>query len=322
MSGLALDDGAGAAGEGELELFRGGDDAEFFLAGEVRGGLDFWEHGTGGEVAGGDVVVDFARREEAESDLVGTAEVDVGVRDGGDGNENVGLDKLGELLGGKIFVDDSVDTLQNLEDFGAGDGDAATADSNDDSSRIDESGDFFTFDDIERLRGRDDTAITATSVFFHFPTFELGEFDGFFCSIELTDRFRWVFEGGVGFIDDDLSDDADDFFMAMFPSEGVADGLRKPIADLALAHGDCGFERHGWGGRRSGRLFVNENVADLRAVAVGDDNFVFVRKARDCAADLFGDGFLGFGSHFPVFLESVAAKSDNYARFLHIKSIR
>lgn len=322
MSGLALDDGAGAAGEGELELFRGGDDAEFFLAGEVRGGLDFWEHGTGGEVAGGDVVVDFARREEAESDLVGTAEVDVGVRDGGDGNENVGLDKLGELLGGKIFVDDSVDTLQNLEDFGAGDGDAATADSNDDSSRIDESGDFFTFDDIERLRGRDDTAITATSVFFHFPTFELGEFDGFFCSIELTDRFRGVFEGGVGFIDDDLSDDADDFFMAMFPSEGVADGLRKPIADLALAHGDCGFERHGWGGRRSGRLFVNENVADLRAVAVGDDNFVFVRKARDCAADLFGDGFLSFGSHFPVFLESVAAKSDNYARFLHIKSIR
>lgn len=73
-----------------------------------------------------------------------------------------------------------------------------------------------------------------------------------------------MFEGGVGFIDDDLSDDADDFFMAMFPSEGVADGLRKPIADFTLAHGDCGFERHGWGSRRSGRLFVNENVADLR----------------------------------------------------------
>jgi len=303
-------------------LFRGGDDAEFFLAGEVRGGLDFWKHGASGEVAGGDVVVDLAGREEAESDLVGTAEVDVGVRDGGDGNENVGLDKLGELLGGKIFVDDSVDALQNLEDFGAGDGNAATADSNDDSPRIDESGDFFALDDIEGLWRRDDATITATSVFFHFPAFELGEFDGFFCGVELADRFRRVFEGGVGFIDDDLSDDADDFFMAMFPSKGVTDGLGEPVADLALTHSDCGFERHGWGGRRSGRLFVNEDVADLRTVAVGDDNFVFVRKARDCAADLFGDGFLGFGSYFPTFLESIAAESNNYARFLHIKSIR
>lgn len=273
---LALDNRAGAAGEGEFKLLGRGDDAEFFLAGEGSGGLDFWEHRARGEVAGGDVIINLARGEEAESDLVGATEIKIGVRDGSDGNKNISFDKLGELLGGEVFVDNGVDTFEDFEDFRADDRNTAAANGDDDGAGIDEGGDFAAFDDVERLWRRYDATITATSIFAHFPTSQLGEFDGFFRGVELTNGFRWVFEGGVRFIDNDLSDDADDFLSFMFPGEGVADGLGEPVADLTLTHGDGSFERHSGSGFGGGRFFVNEDIADLGTVAVGDDDFVFV----------------------------------------------
>ena len=61
---------------------------------------------------------------------------------------------------------------------------------------------------------------------------------------------------------------------------------------------------------------MDEDVADLGAVTVSDDNFVFVSEAGNDVADLTGDLFLGRSSDFAVFLESIATEGKNDT-FLH-----
>ena len=63
---------------------------------------------------------------------------------------------------------------------------------------------------------------------------------------------------------------------------------------------------------------MDENVADLRAVAVGDDDFVFAGEFGDKFTDFFSDGFLSLGRDFAVFLEGVAAEGDDDTFFNHI----
>ena len=46
--------------------------------------------------------------------MFGRAEVEIGVVDGGDGEEEVGLDELGELFRGEVFVDDSIDAFDEF----------------------------------------------------------------------------------------------------------------------------------------------------------------------------------------------------------------
>ena len=128
-------------------------------------------------------------------------------------------------------------------------------------------------------------------------------------------------EGGILAVDHDLSDDADDLFVAFFFGEGIADGLGEPIADLALAHGDSGFKRHGGRSGGGGGFFVNQNVADLGTVAVGDDDFVVAGKLGDDGANLAGDGFLGFSGDFAVTLQGVATECDHDTGFTHGVSI-
>lgn len=70
-----------------------------------------------------------------------------------------------------------------------------------------------------------------------------------------------------------MGNDGDDFFVFADFGKGIIDGLGEPIADLTLTHGDCGFERHGGSFFGSGGFFVNEDVADLRTVAVSNDDF-------------------------------------------------
>ena len=92
----------------------------------------------------------------------------------------------------------------------------------------------------------------------------------------MPDGFGGVFEGGVGSIDDNLGDNGDDFFAFAKFDKSIIDSLSEPIANLTLTHGDCGFEGHGGSLLGGGLLFMNQNIADLRTVAVGDDDFVFV----------------------------------------------
>ena len=75
--------------------------------------------------------------------------------------------------------------------------------------------------------------------------------------VELTDRFRRVFESGVGTADYDLGNNGGDFLRTTTFDEGIVDGLGEPVADLALAHGNGGLERHGRRGVAGGGFFVN-----------------------------------------------------------------
>lgn len=93
----------------------------------------------------------------------------------------------------------------------------------------------------------------------------------------MTDRFGGVFEGRVAWVDNNLRDNSDDFFAFALFCEGVVDSLSEPVSDLTLTHGDSGFERHGRGLVGGSFFFVEKDVADLRAVAMGDDDVVFLR---------------------------------------------
>lgn len=86
------------------------------------------------------------------------------------------------------------------------------------------------------------------------------------------------------------------------------DSLSKPVTDLALTHGNGGFEGHGGSFIGGGVFFVKHDVADLRAITVSDDNFVFIGKGCHDSANDIGDFFLSFGGDFAVFLKGIATK--------------
>ena len=99
-----------------------------------------------------------------------------------------------------------------------------------------------------------------------------------------------------------MGDDNGDFGAFVLSSESVGDGLGEPVADLALTHGDCRLERHGGNLSSGGGFFVNQNIANLRPIAMCDDNFVSVGEASDEVADFLGNFFLSVGGVFAVFL--------------------
>ena len=105
---------------------------------------------------------------------------------------------------------------------------------------------------------------------------DFGESFGLFFVIELADGFGGVTKSGIVYVDNNLRNNGGDFTVLVFLSEGVMDGLSEPIADLSLTHCDGSFERHSGGFVGRGLFFVNEDVTDLRAITVSDDNFVFV----------------------------------------------
>ncbi len=80
---------------------------------------------------------------------------------------------------------------------------------------------------------------------------------GGFGVVELADRFGRVFEGGIGTADYDLGNNGSDFLRTTALDKGIIDSLGEPVADLALAHGDGGLERHGGRGGAGSGFFVN-----------------------------------------------------------------
>ena len=316
-----MDNGAGAALEGELKIVRRGNDAEAALLSELGDSLDFGEHGAGSKVTGSDVGGGFGGSEQTERDLVGLTVIKVSVGNGGDGDENIGFDKVGKLGGGEIFINHGVNAFKDFEDFSADDGDTAATDGDYDGARLNEGDDFAALNDVNGFRRRDDAAITPAGVFVHFPAARLGELDGFGGGIELADGFRGMAEGGIFAVHNYLGDHADNLLATFFLGEGVVDGLGEPIADLALTHGDGGFQRHGGRGGGGGGFFVDEDVADLGTVTVGDDDFVFIGKLSNHGANLASDGFLGVGGDFAVALEGIATQGDDDTGFTHRLSI-
>lgn len=147
-----MNNGAGAALEGEFKVIGRGDDTEAALLGELGDGLDFGKHGAGGKMTSSDVSGGFSGGEQTERDLVGLTVIEVGVGDGGDGDKNIGFDKVGKLGGGEIFVNHRVNAFQDFEDFSADDGDTTATDSNYDGAGLNEGDDFAALNNVNRLR--------------------------------------------------------------------------------------------------------------------------------------------------------------------------
>ena len=82
------------------------------LTGKGGSGLDFGKHGASFEISCLDVFGEVFDGNSMNSFRFGSAEVDVGIRYGSDGDEDVGFDFFGKAFGGEIFVDDGIDALQ------------------------------------------------------------------------------------------------------------------------------------------------------------------------------------------------------------------
>ena len=88
-----------------------------------------------------------------------------------------------------------------------------------------------------------------------------------------------MLEGGVSLVDEHLRHNGRDVLVHTAGGELVADGVLQMIADIALAHRAALGEGHvgldGLGLSGGGHAEVDH--ADLRAVAVGDDDLVALR---------------------------------------------
>ena len=78
--------------------------------GKFSSGFDFWKHGAGFEIAFFNIFSNLFSCSFINRLGVWLPKIDIGVRNGCDGNKDVGFDFFGESFGGKIFVDNSIDT--------------------------------------------------------------------------------------------------------------------------------------------------------------------------------------------------------------------
>ena len=84
------------------------------FASEGGGGLDFGKHGAGFEIACFDVLSEVFDFDTMDRFGLGSAEIDVGIRDGSNRDEDVGFDFFGETFGGEIFIDDGIDAFETF----------------------------------------------------------------------------------------------------------------------------------------------------------------------------------------------------------------
>lgn len=114
-----------------------GDNAGFACFGEFDGGFDLGEHGTSFEIA-----VFFEGFELCGGNLIdgllgGKAIIQVDIGNGSDGDKNIGMGEFGELFGGEIFIDNSINTFKAFENFGPDDWDAPTTSGDNDGAIFD-----------------------------------------------------------------------------------------------------------------------------------------------------------------------------------------
>ena len=111
-----------------------------------------------------------------------------------------------------------------------------------------------------------------------------------------------MLEGGVGLINEHLRHDGRDVLVHAAGGELVADGVLQVVADIALAHRAALGEGHvGLDGLGLGGGHAEVDHADLRAVAVGDDDLVALRDQVD-------DGLGGLGDKGELLVGGVAQR--------------
>ena len=153
-------------------------------------------------------------------------------------------------------------------------GDTAAADGDDDITGAHELIDNVQLHDALGDRRGDDTAVAASGVLNEDEAFFLGDLLGLFLRIEAADRLRRVLEAGV-LRQRRPASRRWRILLHAAALQLLLNGLLQVVADIALRHGAALGERHE---RRSaalagGELHCQVDHADLRAVAVADDDF-------------------------------------------------
>ena len=233
------------------------------------------------------VRADLGQAHPGEVALVVGAPVDGGVVDVGGDDEDVGVEGSGEQRGGEVLVDDGLDPAQATGGV-AHDGDAATPGRDDDVAGGEQGAQGRGVEHLERLGGGDDPApallaavLPHLAVVDHRLCLRVGEV--------ATDRLARVRETGVVTVDEGARHEGGDRPGRPSGREGVVEGVEDREAEGALRLGAAPVERHRWDDVR-GELVLHEEVADLGAVAVGDDELVTGRDEARCGLHRDLDG--------------------------------
>ena len=232
-------------------------------------------------------------REPIEEPLARLAEVEGHPRDVRRDHEVLPPYRPREHRGGEILVNYGLYADQLAVPPDDWDASAARRDNDPSVAVAHEPPEDVFLDDVNGPRGGHDAAPAAPFVVHHLPAFRLLDDDLVFPRIVGADRFRRVRESGILRVDEHLGHDADDVALDLAGRELVAQRLRQDVADLRLALRAADVEGH-CGDQVAGFLVLQEDVSDLRAVPVRQDDIVArLNKVREPRARRFDPSPLG-----------------------------
>ena len=285
-----------------------GDDGTAAGLGKGDGSLNLGQHGAGSELVFTDVLLGLGNAHLLEALLVGLAPIDGNTINGGEDEQGIGVQQLGDLGGGKVLIDNGGNAYQLAVLFDNGDTAAAYGD--DYGAGIDNGLYNVLLDNVNGLGGRNDTAIAAAGILYHGKALGGGDLIGLLLGVEGADGLGGLLESAVVLIDEDLGNDGGYRLIDAALGQLVADGVLQVVADITLGHSAALGEGHialngaGFGGCAHGEV----DHTDLGAVAVGDDDFV-------AGLDEVNDGLCGLGHELELLIggvaEGVAAEGDN-----------
>ena len=260
--------------EGMIE--RCNDGAGTAIFDEFHAGIDFGSHGAFEEVTGIGEFFHLCECDFFDIGFVWLFVIEFGVCDIGEDKEDVGVDELGEFGAGEVFVDDGGCADETV--FGSDDWYTTATAGDDDDADIDQFPDDVDFGVVNRCGAGDDAAEAFGDFFgLHFfddPVWLFdGQFGGFFFGKEGANGFGGILKTGIIGADDDLVDQRGNGRADAFCTKEIAECLFEHIAELPLCHGIVDIERH-IGDEFFAFFLLDEEVADLRAVSVGDDESV------------------------------------------------
>ena len=256
-------------GDGVVERTDGGETARAADEGGGRGHLG--THRPAGERAIGDAGGRLGERQHGHAGLAGRPATETDGRDIGQEEQRLGPHGLGEQHGGEVLVDHGLQAGEGAI-VAAGNGDAAAARGDDDGPAVDEGAQARRLHDLERC-GRGHDAPPAGAVARDRPATGVRQVPGGGLVVDRPDRFGGGREGRVGGIHDGARQDDRDRPLTTFADEARRERLRQQVPDLAhrLRHEHVERRRRH---RRGGRVGLDGEEADLRAVAVGQHELV------------------------------------------------
>ena len=187
---------------------------------------------------------------------------------GGD-HQHVGADLRGEQRGREVLVDDGLDAVQRAVGV-ADDRDAAAAGADDHVAAVGERPDGGRVEHLERLGRRDDAAPAPVAAVL--PGLAVLDEGARLVLREVAaDRLGGRREARVVAVHQCPGHDGRRTPVDPAVGERLVEGVEDQEADGGLGLGTAPVERHRWDDVR-GQLVLHQQVADLRAVAVGEDH--------------------------------------------------